>query len=175
MSPIPSSFFQPITYDYPKTDILSLPCKKSHGLYSSPTKLLKCWIGIIALVLSELFIISISLGRDKIQNWNCPKVCLFLNLITRRTQIIIDLCLHCQTSTEYLKGLFILEWWNTLRNTIQLSLPSVAFAKDILLNMLYKTSLMQSRPIWIKVYTLVECLLTLIKLLTPLIAIFYFG
>ena len=31
--------------------------KKSHGLYSSPT------IGIIALVLSELFIISISLGR----------------------------------------------------------------------------------------------------------------
>ena len=63
MSPIPSSFFQPITYDYPKTDILSLPCKKSHGLYSSPTKLLKCWIGIIALVLSELFIISISLGR----------------------------------------------------------------------------------------------------------------
>ena len=57
MSPIPSSFFQPITYDYPKTEILSLPCKKSHGLYSSPT------IGIIALVLSELFIISISLGR----------------------------------------------------------------------------------------------------------------
>ena len=63
MSPIPSSSFQPITYDYPKTDILSLPCKKSRGLYSSPTKLLKCWIGIIALVLSELFIISISLGR----------------------------------------------------------------------------------------------------------------
>ena len=28
MSPIPSSFFQPITYDYLKTDILSLPCKK---------------------------------------------------------------------------------------------------------------------------------------------------
>ena len=28
MSPIPSSFFQPITYDYPKTEILSLPCKK---------------------------------------------------------------------------------------------------------------------------------------------------
>ena len=63
MSPIPSSFFQPITYDYPKTNILSLPCKKSHGLYSSPTKLLKCSTGIIALVLSELFIISISLGR----------------------------------------------------------------------------------------------------------------
>ena len=63
MSPIPSSFLQPITYDYPKTEILSLPCKKSHGLYSYPTKLLKCSIGIIALVLSELFIISISLGR----------------------------------------------------------------------------------------------------------------
>ena len=51
MSPIPSSFLQPITYDYPKTEILS------------PTKLLKCSIDIIALVLSELFIISISLGR----------------------------------------------------------------------------------------------------------------
>ena len=126
MSPIPSSFFQPITYDYPKTEILSLPCKKSHGLYSSPTKLLKCWIGIIALVLSELFIISISLGRypTKLK-------------LSESVPIIIDLCLYCQTSTEYLRGLCILEWWITLRNTIQLSLPSVAFAKDILLNKPY--------------------------------------
>ena len=40
MSPMPSFFFQPITYDCVKTEILSLPNNKSHGLYSSPTKLL---------------------------------------------------------------------------------------------------------------------------------------
>ena len=109
--------------------------KKSHGLYSSPTKLLKCWIGIIALVLSQLFIISISLGRYPTKLKLSESVPVFL--ITRRTQIIIELCLYCQTSTEYLRGLCILEWWITLKNTIQLSLPSVAFAKDILLNKLY--------------------------------------
>ena len=40
MSPMPSFFFQPITYDCVKTKILSLPNNKSHGLYSYPTKLL---------------------------------------------------------------------------------------------------------------------------------------
>ena len=63
MSAIPSSFFQPIRYDWPKTEILPLPSRKSHGLYFSPTKLLNRSIGITALVLSELFIISISLRR----------------------------------------------------------------------------------------------------------------
>ena len=61
-SPMPSSFFQPITY-CPKTEILSLPHNKSHGLYSSPTKLLKCSIDVIVSVLLDLFNISISLGR----------------------------------------------------------------------------------------------------------------
>ena len=60
---MPSFFFQPLTYDCVKTEILSLPNTKSHGLYSSPTKLLKCSIDIIAPVLSELFNISINLGR----------------------------------------------------------------------------------------------------------------
>ena len=63
VSPMPSFFFQPITYDCVKKEILSLPNNKSHCLYSSPTKLLKCSIDIIAPVLSELFNISINLGR----------------------------------------------------------------------------------------------------------------
>ena len=66
MSPMPPFFFQPITYDCVKTRILSLVNDKSHGLYFSPTcptKLLKCSIDIIAPVLSELFYISVSLGR----------------------------------------------------------------------------------------------------------------
>ena len=63
MSPMLSFFFQPITSDCVKTEILSLPNNKSHGLYSSPTKLLKCSVDIIAPVLSEVFNISISLGR----------------------------------------------------------------------------------------------------------------
>ena len=63
MSPIPSFFFQPITYYCVKTEILSLPNSKSHSLYSSPSKLLKCSIVVIAPVLSEVFNISTSLGR----------------------------------------------------------------------------------------------------------------
>ena len=63
MFPMPSFFFQPLTHDCIKTEILSLPNNKSHGLYSSPKKLLKCSIDIIAPVLSEVFNISISLGR----------------------------------------------------------------------------------------------------------------
>ena len=55
MFPMPSFFFQPLTYDCVKTEILSLPSNKSHGLYSSPTKLLKCSINIVAPVLSEVF------------------------------------------------------------------------------------------------------------------------
>ena len=62
-SPMPSFFFHPITYDCVKSEILSLPNNKSHGWYSSPIKLLKCWIDIIAPVLSEVFNTSISLGR----------------------------------------------------------------------------------------------------------------
>ena len=61
---MPSFFFQPITHDCVKTGILSLANDKSHGLYSSPTKLLKCSIDITAPVLSEIFYISISLGRN---------------------------------------------------------------------------------------------------------------
>ena len=102
---MPSFFFQPITHDCVKTGILSLANDKSHGLYSSPTKLLKCSIDIIAPVLSEIFYISIS--REIIQNWNCPKSCLFLNPMMRRTQIIIDLNFYRQTSTKYVKGLCI--------------------------------------------------------------------
>ena len=63
MFPMPSFFFQPLTYDCVKTETLFLSNNKSHGLYSSPTKLLKCSIDIIAPVLSEVFNISISLGR----------------------------------------------------------------------------------------------------------------
>ena len=63
MSPMPSFFFQPITYDCVRPGILSLANDKSHGLYSSPTKLIKCSTDVIAPVLSELIYISISLGR----------------------------------------------------------------------------------------------------------------
>ena len=62
MSPMPSFLFQPITYCV-KTEKLSLPNNKSDGLYSYPKKLLKCSIDVIAPVLSEVFNISISLGR----------------------------------------------------------------------------------------------------------------
>ena len=55
MLAMPSFFFQPLTYDCVKTEILSLPNNKSHGLYFSPTKLLKCSIDIITPVLSEVF------------------------------------------------------------------------------------------------------------------------
>ena len=65
ISPVPSFFFQPITYDCVKTGILSLANDKSHGLYSSPTKLLKCSIDIIAPVLfgTILYFYQLSQGR----------------------------------------------------------------------------------------------------------------
>ena len=63
MSPMPSFFSQPITYDCVKTGKLSLPNNKSDDLYSNPTKLIKCSFDVIAPVLYEVFNISISLRR----------------------------------------------------------------------------------------------------------------
>ena len=63
MSPMPSFFSQPITYDCVKTGKLSLPNNKSDDLYSNPTKLIKCSFDVIVPVLYEVFNISISLRR----------------------------------------------------------------------------------------------------------------
>ena len=56
------SFFQPVLTEELRSEILLVPNDKSYGLYSSPTKLLKCSSAVIAPVLSEILNTSIRLG-----------------------------------------------------------------------------------------------------------------
>ena len=57
-----SFFFKPISSDDVKQEILSLPNKKSYGLYSFPTQLLECSCDILSPVLSNIFNISLTSG-----------------------------------------------------------------------------------------------------------------
>ena len=61
-SPTSSFFFQPVLPDEVRLEILLVPNDKSYGLYSAPTKLLKCSSAVIAPVLSEILNTSIRLG-----------------------------------------------------------------------------------------------------------------
>ena len=61
-SPISSFFFQPVSPEELRSEILLVPNDKSYGLYSSPTKLLKCSSAVIAPVLTEILNTSIKLG-----------------------------------------------------------------------------------------------------------------
>ena len=61
-SPISSFFFQPVSPEELRSEILLVPNDKSYGLYSSPTKLLKCSSAYIAPVLTEILNTSIKLG-----------------------------------------------------------------------------------------------------------------
>ena len=62
-SPTSSFLFQPVTPVEVKFQILSIPNNKSYRLYSSPIKLLKCASSIMAPILSEIFNISVTLGK----------------------------------------------------------------------------------------------------------------
>ena len=61
-SPVSSFFFQPITPAEIRLEILSIPNNKSHGLYSCPTRVLKCASDPLSHILAEIFNSSISLG-----------------------------------------------------------------------------------------------------------------
>ena len=61
-SPDTSFFFKPVISHEVKLEILAIPKNKSHGLYSCPTKLLKCSCDIISPVLANFLNKSISLG-----------------------------------------------------------------------------------------------------------------
>ena len=58
-SPISFFLFQPVLPEELQSEILLVPNDKSYGLYSSPTKLPKCSIAVIAPVLSEILSTSI--------------------------------------------------------------------------------------------------------------------
>ena len=62
-SPDTSFFFKPVTSHEVKLEILSIPNNKSHGLYSCPTKLLKCSCDIMSPVLANFLNKSVSLGE----------------------------------------------------------------------------------------------------------------
>ena len=51
--------------DEVRLEILLVPNDKCYGLYSAPTKLLKCSSAVIALVFSEILDTSIRLGTLK--------------------------------------------------------------------------------------------------------------
>ena len=138
MFPMPSFFFQPLTYDCVKTEILSLPSNKSHGLYSSPTKLLKCSINIVAPVLLEVFNISISLEGYTTK--------------LKLSKIVLNFKSDDETDPNNNRTISLLSNFNRIferlmytkmmnyiekHNLSYSSIPSTAFAKDILLNMLY--------------------------------------
>ena len=61
-SPESSFYFQTITPDEVKSEILSMPSNKSYGLYSSLTQLLKYSCNIISPILSDIFNISFESG-----------------------------------------------------------------------------------------------------------------
>ena len=62
-SPISSFFFQPVFLpEELRSEILLVPNDKSYGLYSLPTKLLKCSSAVIAPVLTDILNTSIRLG-----------------------------------------------------------------------------------------------------------------
>ena len=61
-SPISSFFFQLVLPKELQSEILLLRKDKSYGLYSSPTKLLKCSRAVIAPVLTDILNTSIRLG-----------------------------------------------------------------------------------------------------------------
>ena len=61
-SPISSFFFQPVLPEELRSEILLVPNDKCYGLYSSPTKLLKCSSAVIAPVLTDILNTSIRLG-----------------------------------------------------------------------------------------------------------------
>ena len=58
-SPDTLFFFKPVTSHEVKLEILSIPNNKSHGLYSCPTKLLKCPCDIISPVLAKFLSLSV--------------------------------------------------------------------------------------------------------------------
>ena len=61
-SPISSFFFQPVLPEELRSEILLVPNDKSYGLYSSPTKLLRCSSAVIIPVLTDILDTSIRLG-----------------------------------------------------------------------------------------------------------------
>ena len=61
-SPISSFFFQPVLPEELRSKILLAPNDKSYGLYSSPTKLLKCSSAVIGPILTDTLSTSIRLG-----------------------------------------------------------------------------------------------------------------
>ena len=60
-STVSSFFFQPITPAEIRLEILSIPNNKSHGLYSCPTRLLKCASDVLSHLLAEIFNSSVLL------------------------------------------------------------------------------------------------------------------
>ena len=52
-SPVSSFFFQPITPAEIRLEILSIPNNKSHGLYSCPTRVLKCASDPLSQIVAE--------------------------------------------------------------------------------------------------------------------------
>ena len=59
---INSFFFDPVTQPEIEREILSLPYNKAYGLYSCPTRLIKCAYCILSQPLADLINISVSCG-----------------------------------------------------------------------------------------------------------------
>ena len=105
-SPTSSFLFQPVLPDEVRLEILLVPNDKSYGLYSAPTKLLKCSSAVIAPVLSEILNTSIRLGTypSKLKIAKITPVTPVVTMIL--TQTTIDLFPYFQILIEYLRKSF---------------------------------------------------------------------
>ena len=92
-SPTSSFLFHSVLPDEVRLEILLVPDDKSYGLYSSPTKLLKCSSAVIAPVLSEILNTSIRLGTYP-SKLNIAKITPVTMILTQTTT---DLFLYFQT------------------------------------------------------------------------------
>lgn len=144
---------------YPKisrSEILLIPNDKSYGLYSSPTKLLKCSSVVIVPVLTEILNTSIRLGTypskqkfakitpvfksdDDTDTNNYRPISLLSNFNRVFEKII------CNRLTRYIK------------NTNFCIPHNTAFVRGIQPNTQYWTSLMIYKQTWIRDCYLVEC------------------
>ena len=104
-SPISSFLFQPVLTEELRSEILLVSNDKSYGLYSSPTKLLKCSSAVIAPVLSKILNTSIRLGTYP-SKLKIAKITPVFKCDDDTDAKTTDLSLYFQISIEYLRKLF---------------------------------------------------------------------
>ena len=98
-----SFVFEPVLTKEIELEILLTPTKKTYGLYSCPTRLLKSARHIIARPLATLINIYRCKKVTFPPNLSTPKLFLFIKMVMKANHVIIDLYLYSQFLIEYLK------------------------------------------------------------------------